>query len=339
MILPAAIAHADWGTDPRKRQLALARLAADCGADGSAPAGSRYRVTSLASAPAGPLTGRPAATIRPAGPSVPAAPGGLFHAMRETASPGQALVGFDFPIGLPLAYAAAADITSFTDFLSRLGKPPWEEFASVARCAAEISLRRPFYPKAPGGTKREHLSLALRLTSKQLRRCCEKTDAEILFWTLGPSQVGKGALLGWQLLAAARRAEPGIAIWPFDGVLADLLDGTGRVVVAETYPREFYQHFRPREGLPGRWSKRRRDDRLKRIPGLLTWAASLGVSWDPAVLARVEAGFSAGSNGEDEFDAVVGLLGMIGVVTGAFPTGEPRDHPPIAAVEGWILGR
>jgi hypothetical protein len=50
-----------------------------------------------------------------------------------------------------LAYAAAAEITSFTDFLGRFGSPPWEGFASVARCAAEISLRRPFYPKAPGG--------------------------------------------------------------------------------------------------------------------------------------------------------------------------------------------
>jgi hypothetical protein len=36
---------------------------------------------------------------------------------------------------------------------------------------------------------------------------------------------------------------------------------------------------------------------------------------------------------------VTGLLGMIGVATGAIPAGEPRDDPAIIAAEGWILGR
>lgn len=323
MIPPAVIAHADWSTDPRKRQTAVATLVAGGGAAGSPTAASRYRVISLAPAP-GDGVGRL---------------GGLFHALREAASPGQALVGVDFPIGFPLAYAAAAGISSFADFLGLLGSPPWESFASVARRPAEISLHRPFYPAAPGGTRRDHLYQALRLTSTELRRCCEKTDAEILFWTLGNRQVGKGALLGWQLLAAARRTGPGISLWPFDGELTELLDGGSRTVVAETYPREYYRHFRPHHGLPQRWSKRRRDDRLKQIPGLLAWAAPLGVSWDPAVLRRVEAGFSGGPNGEDEFDAVVGLIGMIGVVNGAIPSGEPPDNPTISTVEGWMLGR
>jgi hypothetical protein len=54
---------------------------------------------------------------------------------------------------------------------------------------------------------------------------------------------------------------------------------------------------------------------------------------------RVEEGFSDGKNGEDEFDSVVGLLAMIGVVTGTIPTGEPQDHLAISTTEGWILGR
>jgi hypothetical protein len=62
---------------------------------------------------------------------------------------------------------------------------------------------------------------------------------------------------------------------------------------------------------------------LEWIRKLLEWAASVRVEWDPEVLARVEAGFSAGSNGEDEFDAVVGLLGMVATVRGVLPSGEP----------------
>jgi hypothetical protein len=305
VIPPTVIAHADWGTHPRKRQLAVARL--DAG---------HYRVMSLAPA-------------RDA----------LFGALRDSAAPGQALVGFDFPIGFPRAYADAAGITSFTDFLGAMGSPPWDSFTSVAWNAADVSLHRPFYPHRPGGTKRAHLYQALGLTGDELRRVCEKRDAEILFWTLGSKQVGKGALAGWALLAAARHAPPGIALWPFDGGLDILLNGSSRVAVTETYPREYYQHFLRLDVGQGRWSKRQRDDRLKRIPALLAWAESLRVSWDPPLLRRVEAGLSAGPNGEDEFDAVVGLLGMIAVITGTIPTGEPRHNPAIPAVEGWILGR
>jgi hypothetical protein len=109
-------------------------------------------------------------------------------------------------------------------------------------------------------------------------------------------------------------------------------------VVAETYPREFYQYIRPPAHPRARWSKRRQADRRSWACGLLRWAESLAVSWHPGVLSRVEAGFSAGPHGEDEFDAVAGLLGMIAVVTGTIPPGEPPDAE-ITTIEGWILGR
>ena len=317
MITPAVIAHADWGTDRRKRQVAMARLV-----PGTAGSGPRYLVTSLAPAP-----------------DALGQEGDLLQELRVAALPGQAMVGFDFPIGLPRAYAKAAGISSFPEFLNALGSPPWKDFGVVARHRGEITLRRPFYPYAPGGARREHLHLALGLTARQLRRRCEGIDAETLFWTLGGKQVGKGALAGWQLLAAAGNREPGIALWPFAGPLPGLLDRGGRIVVAETYPREYYKHVR----LPGtrvtRWSKRRRADRLAWIPGLLRWAASLSVTWHGGLLGRAEEGFSDGASGEDEFDAVVGLLAMISVVTGAVPSGEPRDDPAISSIEGWILGR
>jgi hypothetical protein len=314
MITPAVIAHADWGIAPRKRQLAVATLH---------PAGVGYEVVSVAPAP----TGQPP-------------PGDLFQYLSAMAGRGQAMIGFDFPVGLPVAYAKAAGISSFPEFLDAFASPPppWREFATVAGHRDEITLRRPFYPDRPGGTERQHLYDALGLPAGQLRRRCEGTDAEILFWTLGGKQVGKGALAGWRLLAAARHREPGIALWPFDGPLPGLLDAGGRTVVAETYPREFYQYIRPPAHPRARWSKRRQADRRSWACSLLRWAESLAVSWHPGVLSRVEAGFSAGPNGEDEFDAVAGLLGMIAVVTGTIPPGEPPDAE-ITTIEGWILGR
>jgi uncharacterized protein (TIGR00369 family) len=156
-----------------------------------------------------------------------------------------------------------------------------------------------------------------------------------MFWTLGGKQVGKAALAGWEYLRQVSVEE--LRYWPFEGSLEALLDGTpGTVVIAETYPREYYRHFR---ATPFVGSKRRRDDRLRWIPDLLQWADTLGVTWQPDVLARVEQGFSDDGNGEDEFDAVVGLLGMLGVVAGVLPSGEPLDDPPVLATEGWILGR
>jgi hypothetical protein len=315
LVPPAIVAHADWGKDPRKRQVATARLTAVVGA---AP---RYVVESLGRAGDG-----------------RSADDGLLQDLRADALPGQVMIGFDFPIGLPLAYSSAARIASFPEFLGGLGAPPWEEFCLVARRPDEITMRRPFYPQVPGGARREHLRVALGLSERQLRRRCEGNDAETLFWTLGGKQVGKGALAGWRMLAAAQR-DPGIALWPFAGSLPELLDGASRIVAVETYPREYYQYARVPGSARTRWSKRRRADRLAFVPGIISWAASLGVSWKPRIRSRVDEGFSDGANGEDEFDAVIGLLAMISVVTGALPSGEPRDDPAISTVEGWILGR
>jgi hypothetical protein len=315
LIPPAVLAHADWGTGRRKQQVATARLAAGGHEE------PRYVVGSLAPVP-----------------EARNADGNLLHDLQAEALPCQLMIGFDFPIGLPLAYAKAAGTGSFPEFLRAVGSPPWDKFATVARSPGDITLRRPFYPQAPGGARREHLQLGLGLTAKELRRRCEGTDAETLFWTLGSKQVGKGALAGWRLLADAQR-DPGIALWPFAGSLPDLLDGGSRIVAAETYPREYYQYARAPAAARSRWSKRRRADRLAWAPGILAWARSLGVSWDPRIRDRVEEGFSDGANGEDEFDAVIGLLAMISVVTGELRPGEPRDDPAVTTVEGWILGR
>jgi hypothetical protein len=82
--LPAVVAHADWGSAPRKRQVAVAKLAA-----GAAQPGG-YVVTLLTPAPDG------------SGPA-----GDLLHLLATAAAPSRAVVGFDFPIGLPTRRAGS----------------------------------------------------------------------------------------------------------------------------------------------------------------------------------------------------------------------------------------
>ena len=159
---PDYIAHADWGTDPRKRQVATAALTPD----------DTYRVMSLAAAdPTAVATG----DLR-VGLHVP------------SSSQSQLLAGFDFPIGLPRVYAKRVGVVYFPDFLPVLGTRPWERFYDVAMRPGEITIHRPFYPHRPGGTSRAHLVDGLGLTREELRRRCEGNDAETLFWTLGASR-------------------------------------------------------------------------------------------------------------------------------------------------------
>jgi hypothetical protein len=309
--LPALVAHADWGCDPRKRQVAVAELT---GGSGGCP---RYEVMYVT--------------------RVPNHEEDLFDVLARGRGPGRALVGFDFTIGLPRDYAAAVGVTSFPAFLGLIGSGPWRKFEHVAERPGDISLHRPFYPRRPGGTRRADLYAGLGLSAGQLRRRGDGSDAETLFWTLGPKQAGKASLDGWRLLRRARARGVDIALWPFDGSLRCLLAGPASFVVAEAYPREYYRYV----GAPpaARWSKRRRDDRLMCVPRLLAWAESLDVVFAPDVRRRLTAGFGDGLAGEDQFDSVVGVLGMIGVVTGAIAVGLPDDDPAVVTIEGWILGR
>jgi hypothetical protein len=311
MTPPAVVAHADWGCDPRKQQVAVAELIA------GSMARPRYQVVSVDRASRGEAD--------------------LFSVLEDRVGRGHCLVGFDFTIGLPRDYAAAVGVTWFPAFLDLIGSGAWREFAHVADRASEICLHRPFYPRRPGGTRRTDLYDGLGLSAAQLRRWADGRDAETLFWTLGPKQAGKASLDGWRLIREARARGVDIALWPFDGSLACLLAGPAAFVVAETYPREYYRHF----GAPptGRWSKRRCNDRLTCVPRLLAWADSLGVGFAADVRRLVTAGFGDGPAGEDQFDCVVGVLGMIGVVTGAIPVGLPGDDPAVVTTEGWILGR
>ncbi len=316
--LPELIAHADWGTDARKRWMTRAML----GPDGGYRAEASEPVTS--------------------GPQ-------MLGSLRGLVGPeASVLVGFDFPIGLPASYAKAAGIDSFSAFLLEVGRGRFSEFFDVAERRDEISLSRPFYPMRPGGTKQAHLLAAHGVSEiNELRRRCELSQSSRraacpLFWTLGGQQVGKGAISGWKevLGPAARGDEFPFAVWPFDGSL-DALVKPGQVVAAETYPAEFYVHLGvgfPPSKKDTRTGKRVQADRAGNTKPLLHWASDAGVDVAPDLRAEIQDGFGDRNDGEDRFDAVVGLFGMLNVVLGNRSSGEP-DTELVQKVEGWILGQ
>ena len=310
---PEIVVHADWSVDPAKRWCARAiRLA-----------GGGY--AALAPQPVGSLDDFFASLMAAAGPG------------------GTVFAGFDFPLGLPRDYAQAVKIDDFAAALTAFGRGRWRDFYTPAEAADEISLRRPFYPARPGGSRHRHLYEALGFSSiKALRRRCDgatstRLAASPLFWTLGGQQVGKAAISGWRdLIAPARRRGAALSLWPFQGDLADLLDRPG-IVVAETYPGEVYSHLQLRVGA-GNKSKRRQADRRDDGDALLDWASAAGVQPAAALAADIRDGFGDSANGEDRFDAIVGLFGMLNVALGLRPPGDPAERV-LRRVEGWILGQ
>jgi hypothetical protein len=306
-VQPTHIFHADWGTAPNKRWLTQAILGTDGRYTTHAPAPIQNHESLISSIE------------------------------RQVGDGGSAVLGFDFPIGIPASYARVAGATDFKSFLRALGSGEWAEFYNVARVPSEISVHRPFYPFAPGGKKQQHLVNALGLeATDDLRRRCDKAHAGRraacpLFWTLGPNQVGKGAIVGWRdVLAPALRGDKGVSLWPFDGRLNDL-PLPGRMIIVETYPAECYTWFFP-EPVKG---KGEQEIRMKAGRHLLKWAKTACVELDPALNRTIQEGFP---EGDDAFDAVLGLFGMIEVVTGRRQSGDPSEDR-IRNLEGWILGQ
>jgi hypothetical protein len=299
------VAHADWGVDPRKQWVAVAKQ------DGQG----------LWSASA-PL---PAKQV-----------GSLRDRLRVDRSADTAVLGFDFPIGIPRAYATAAEVTSFVALLSECGEGVWCDFFKVADAPGEISLQRPFYPRTflPKGAKRQvHLTHALGLQFGALRRRCEerrpgRRAACPLFWICGPNQVGKGALEGWRLFK--EEASSDTRYWPFDGPLGELTDRPGTVVM-ETYPAEMYDHL----GMEAVIGKGNQTERRRCGETLLATAQVLDVRLEGKLENDIREGFSAD---DDAFDAVVGLFGMLNVLVGRRSEGTPEDRS-VKEVEGWMLGQ
>ena len=334
LALPALVVHADWSVLPTKRWQAAAVY------DRHA---NLYRLN--APAPVGDTTDWLARLRAQAHPTVTER--FPFHVEESAQSEahstaGAVFLGVDFPIGLPLAWAQCAGVADFLDLLPHLGTGEWTDFYRPAGSPDEISLGRPFYPARPGQTCQQHLLDALGVsTIDALRRRCDRghatrRPAAPLFWTMGAQQVGKAAISGWRdVLGPALRNGLDVAIWPFAGPL-DALLARGGLVVAESYPAEFYGHLGilfPRAA----GGKRRQNARASNAKLLLTWAAANPVVLSDALEADLRNGFGTAADGEDRFDAVVGLFGMLNILFGHRQAGEPDDGAA-RRVEGWILG-
>lgn len=311
--MPRLVLHADWSLHPRKRWVSRAWE----GNEG-------WRVEAPSRAP------DPAAWLDD------------LEAMLD--GNGSVVLGLDLPLGLPAAYAKRTGVTSFPGVLPQWGRGEWRDFYRVAERSDEVSLRRPFYPAASNrrGVRRADLVRGLGVCGYDalLRRCDRATTdrpaACSVFWTLGPQQVGKAAITGWRGVVAPliERLGDRVGLWPFDGDWASL-QHTRELVVAESYPRQFYATF----GFPHRgWSKRRPRDRAARFGELQRWASARSIALTDALHETGQAGLGEGPAGEDAFDAVVGAVGTAACVSGAIPVTEPTDEAA-RRVEGWILGQ
>jgi hypothetical protein len=311
--VPDVIAHADWGTAIAKRIVATAELEADGGY-----VAHQARIVAQADS--------------------------LLERMRVASVPGTALLGFDFPIGVPRAYADRAGIKNFATWLRELD--PNAAVFQVATHVSEVSIGRPFFPrnvteKSPGLKGQFRAALGLS-ADESLRRCDaaheQRVAASEMFWTLGPKAVGKATLAGWRdaIKPALSQQERRCAIWPFDGPLFELIDRVD-VVIVETYPAEFYRRLGLQIGTPGH-SKTNPDARRAAAPQLLAWCTEHGVVPDDGLVGQIMDGFGPSKDGEDPFDAVVGLLGMIATVS-AQTEPELPDDTAVREVEGWMFGQ
>lgn len=250
------------------------------------------------------------------------------------------MLGLDLPLGLPRLYAERhAGAPDFPTFLRTLHDRPG--FFAVAATLAEVSPDRPFYPArgVRGMTRAAHAAaLGLPDTSCLGRRCDLRTVARPtgapMFWTLGANQAGKAAIAAWRgMLLPALAAGTDLRFWPFEGRLAELA-APGALVLAETYPAECYRHI----GLRLAGSKRSLATRVEAGAALTVWAAEARVTLTPGLAAAIGGGFGADAAGEDRFDCVCGLFGVLNVLLGRRPEGYP-DDPALLRWEGWVLGQ
>jgi len=298
-------AHADWSLDARKRWVSIARRQ-----------GGQWQ----ASAPR--LVGDPATLAA--------------HLIAEG---GTAALGLDLPLGVPRGFAALRPEQGFPTFLA--GLVGNTDFFAVSPSLDTVSPARPFYPSRgiKGMTRAAHAAALGLPDAAGLSRLCDRATAERpagapVFWTLGANQSGKAAISAWRdWLAPALAAGAPFRLWPFAGPLHDLLR-PGQLAIAEVYPAEALRHL----GLKLAGSKRAEAPRRAIAPALRDAMAALHVTPDTALTHAITFGFGTDAAGEDRFDSLIGLLGLIGVVDGKRPDFTPED-PMIRTWEGWVLGQ
>jgi hypothetical protein len=255
--------------------------------------------------------------------------------LRDTVShdAARSLVGFDFPIGIPLAYAQVAGVECFRTLLAGIGRAsPWERFWEAVPPTEAPSVHRPLYPAkngVKGSVKKATLVSGIGVESYDSlkREIDRRQNAECMFWSLGAKQVAKACFVGWR-----EELQPmlgSVLLWPFDGSLAEL-NATPGVVVCEIYPAAAARRIEAK--ILG--SKGEQDHRRGVARALFDAATRNNCRVEPMATLQIETGFA---EGDDAFDACIGVIAMLDVVN----TYSDIDEPPsdIARdTEGWILG-
>ena len=252
---------------------------------------------------------------------------------------GPAALGLDLPLGVPRGFAESRQEADFPGFLAGLTQNL--DFFTVSPSLETVSPARPFYPARgiKGMTRLAHAAALGLADASGLSRLCDRATAERpagapVFWTLGANQSGKAAISAWRdWLAPALAAGAPFRLWPFAGGLHDLLR-PGDLALAEVYPAESLRHL----GLKLAGSKRAEAPRRALAPALRDAMAALRVTPDVVLAEMIQTGFGTDAAGEDRFDSLIGLLGLIGVIDGKRPDFIPED-PMIRAWEGWVLGQ
>jgi hypothetical protein len=146
-------------------------------------------------------------------------------------------------------------------------------------------------------------------------------------------------VLGPALAGSGDTCSEKVEIWPFSGRLCDLL-GPSRLVIVETYPAECYGRIGvafPRSRPGQKSGKRLQRDRSSQAGALIDWAARRQVRLDPELQAQLGDGFGPAASGEDRFDALAGLLGMLDLLLSIRLDFEPQGAR-LRDIEGWIFG-
>ena len=310
--LPDTIIHADWGARANKRwSVRATRSAGNYSLSASRLVGDVHAL--------------------------------LVSAAAEARAGKTVLLGFDFAIGVPAAYA---DQRGAKNFLKMIETEAPAFFATTAFSTS--SIERPFcqpdpswndIPGGPGEKERNILEKIGLDPSTSLRRCERRTatrgDAACVFLPKPAKQVAGATRAGWlevlRPVLTDSELRKVFRVWPFDGADLSSLVRPGLVTIVETYPAELYAHL----GMSG-FSKTNRGWRLDQADLLL--ASDAAPHLDDELRAEIETGFGGGEDGEDRFDAMVGALGLVRIAMGLDRCDVPEDAV-VRDVEGWIVGR
>lgn len=244
-----------------------------------------------------------------------------------SSEPRATLVVADFPIGIPVAFAKAAQISSFRQLLSDVesGRRP-----AFFQPQPKPSTQHPF-----STASLRDIAAALGVAPTELHRECDRATvnrnhAESTFCVRHVKRVGRSAIQGW-----AELLQPYFLtskLWPFDGTLSALLPTRG-LIISELFAAEAVTLLKLELGRGFGRNKHSRADRVAVMDSLLRQVEACGL--DRHARELVAAAVPAS---EFEFDAAVMLVATLQIIEGILPVSEP-DADAVRQIEGWSLGQ